>query len=110
MSRSTRRRRLGRRRLWLLAVAGVVLTALLYYKPLDSYFKTRGELARRTAEVRRLGAEKRLLERQLSLSASGSTLIRRARRLGLVKPGERLFIVQGIAAWRRAQRAVGASR
>jgi len=28
----------------------------------------------------------------------------------LVKPGERLFIVQGIAAWRRAQRAAGTSR
>jgi hypothetical protein len=26
--------------------------------------------------------------------------VREARRLGLVKPGERLFIVQGIDAWR----------
>jgi hypothetical protein len=27
--------------------------------------------------------------------------VREARRLGLVKPGERLFIVKGIAAWRK---------
>ncbi len=26
-------------------------------------------------------------------------LVREARRLGLVKPGERLFIVKGISAW-----------
>jgi len=31
----------------------------------------------------------------------GDQLIREARRLGLVKPGERLFIVRGIAAWRK---------
>ena len=28
-------------------------------------------------------------------------LVREARRLGLVKPGERLFIVRGIPAWRK---------
>ncbi len=28
--------------------------------------------------------------------------MREARRLGYVKPGERLFIVKGINAWRRA--------
>jgi hypothetical protein len=27
-------------------------------------------------------------------------LLREARRLGFVKPGEQLFIVRGIAAWR----------
>ena len=32
----------------------------------------------------------------------GATLVRGARRLGLVKPGEHLFIVQGIPEWRRA--------
>jgi cell division protein FtsB len=86
-------------------LAGAALTALLYYKPLDSYFKTKGQLAQRTEEVRRLAAEKRELERRLSLTDSGATLVERARRLGLVKQGERLFIVQGIAAWRRAQHA-----
>jgi cell division protein FtsB len=110
MAHSRRSRRLGRRRLWVLAVAGAALTALLYYKPLHSYFRTKSELAQRTAEVKQLAAHKHELERRLSLDDSGATLIRRARRLGLVKPGERLFIVQGIAAWRRAQRAAGTSR
>ena len=30
---------------------------------------------------------------------------REARRIGFVKPGERLFIVKGIVEWRRARRA-----
>ena len=110
MPRPKRTRRTGGRRLWVLAAAGAALTMLLYYKPLHSYFRTKGDLAQRTAEVRRLAAKKHELEKQLSLSDSASALVQRARRLGLVKPGERLFIVKGMAAWRRAQRAAHAAR
>ena len=49
-----------------------------------------------------LSARKRELEERLSEIRSGSTLVRGARRLGLVKPGEHLFIVRGIPEWRRA--------
>jgi hypothetical protein len=56
------------RRTRLLAFGGLVLIALLYWKPLRTY---------------------------------EHHLIREARRLGLVKPGEQLFIVRGIAAWRK---------
>ena len=91
-----------------LALIAVMLVGFLYYKPLRSYFGTRADLTRRSAEVRALRAQKRLLERRVALVDSGQDLIRQARRLGLVKPGERLFIVKGVAAWRRAQR-IGAS-
>ena len=37
-------------------------------------------------------------------SRARPTLAREARRLGLVKPGEQLFIVKGIPAWRAAKR------
>jgi len=99
-----------RRSRLLLLVVGGVLAAVLYYRPVDSYLQTRDALARRTAEVHGLEAEKRALEQRLAVTASGATLVRRARRLGLVKPGERLFIVKGIAAWRKAKRAVSKSR
>ena len=49
-----------------------------------------------------LTARKSQLEERLSEIQRGATLVRGARRLGLVKPGEHLFIVQGIAEWRRA--------
>jgi len=44
--------------------------------------------------------EKARLEHRIAQSATGGQLVREARRLGLVKPGERLFIVKGIPAWR----------
>jgi cell division protein FtsB len=91
-------------------VAGAVLAALLYYRPVHSYLKTRDSLAGRTAEVRGLAAEKQTLEARLAQSESGATLVRRARKLGLVKPGERLFIVKGIAAWRKSRQLVTTRR
>lgn len=54
----------------------------------------------RTAEVRLLEAEQRKLERRVSESAGPAALTREARKLGLVRPGERLFIVKGISQWR----------
>jgi cell division protein FtsB len=98
MLRRRRRRRLAR---W--AVLGLVLLlALLYYRPVRAYVETKRTLQARTAEVAMLTARKRDLEERLSEIRSGATLVRGARRLGLVKPGERLFIVRGIPAWRRA--------
>ena len=63
------------------------------------------ELAGRRADVRGLQAEKRLLEHELAISTSPAALELEARQLGLVKPGERLFIVKGIAAWERKHAA-----
>jgi cell division protein FtsB len=91
-------------------VVGAVLTALLYYRPIHSYLRTRDTLTEKKAQVRSLATENHALAGRLELAGSASTLVRRARKLGLVKPGERLFIVKGIAAWRKARRAAGDSR
>ncbi len=85
-----------------LALAGVALIAFLYSRPLKTYVETRRELAVRAAEVQRLDAERRMLERRLAGATSDTVLAAEARRLGLVKPGERLFIVHGIEQWRNA--------
>jgi cell division protein FtsB len=89
---------------WLVLLA-LALIAFLYYKPLRSYATRRTELAQRTTEVRALRVQKSELRRKVALADSGGDVLRQARRLGLVKPGERLFIVKGIGAWRRAQAA-----
>ncbi len=82
--------------------AGVLcLAAFLYYRPARTYFETRHALAKRSAEVQKLAAQKRRLERLVAASTSNAALAREARRLGLVKPGEQLFIVKGIAKWQR---------
>lgn len=95
--------RFGRRR-WtrLLALGVAVLLALLYYRPVRTYLNTRDTLRARTAEVNALAARKHQLETRLTEIEQGASLVRGARRLGLVKPGEHLFIVQGISEWRRA--------
>jgi len=87
-----------------LALLAIVLVGFLYYKPLKSYFGKRADLAQRRAEVDALRVQKAALERRVRLVGSGPELIRQARQLGFVKPGERLFIVKGVAAWKRAQR------
>ena len=46
--------------------------------------------------------EQKRLQTRLATVGTGDALVREARRLGLVKPGERLFIVRGIAAWRQS--------
>jgi cell division protein FtsB len=102
---SKRRKRVPRRRFfvrWL--VLGVfVFVAFLYSQPLRSYLETRDALAKRSSDVRSLREEKRLLQRQLTQGDTEEALTREARRLWYVKPGERLFIVKGIDAWRRAR-------
>jgi cell division protein FtsB len=79
----------------------LVLLALLYYKPVRTYIERRHALAGRTAEVRALRSERDRLRRRLTAVTSQAALTREARRLGFVKPGERLFIVKGIPLWRK---------
>ncbi|MDP9490934.1 MAG: septum formation initiator family protein [Actinomycetota bacterium] len=83
-----------------LAVGTIAVVALLYYRPLKSYVETRSSLEDRAAEVRSLRAERDELARRVAESDTPEALARRARRLGLVKPGERLFIIKGIDEWR----------
>jgi cell division protein FtsB len=103
MARSrARRRRSGRRLTRWIALGVVVLLALLYYRPVRAYIDTRHTLHARSLEVESLKTRKHQLEERLDEIRSGATLVRGARRLGLVKPGEHLFIVHGIPEWRRA--------
>jgi cell division protein FtsB len=81
------------------AVGAILLVGLLYARPLRSYLGTKQELAQRVADLRALKAEKRELQHRLADASTPEALQREARRLGLVHPGEKLFIVKGITAW-----------
>ena len=85
----------------LLALGGVVFVAFLYWKPTHSYLQTKKTLDARRADVQALRAEQTRLQKRLAEVGTTDQLVREARRLGLVKPGERLFIVKGIADWRK---------
>ncbi|MEO5574966.1 MAG: septum formation initiator family protein [Gaiellaceae bacterium] len=85
----------------ILATCGFV--AFLYYQPLASYLETRSALHERAAEVERLREERTRLQARLADSTTLTALTREARRMRLVRPGERIFIVKGVDEWRRAQ-------
>ncbi len=69
--------------------------ALAYVQPLRSYLAARSEVARSEAAVAALERTNRSLERRVEVAGTDEFVMREARRLGLVKPGERLFIIQG---------------
>jgi cell division protein FtsB len=92
---------LRRRPTRVLALAGVVLIGFLYWKPMQTYLRTSRELKARTTEVHALREERARLKQRIAQAGTGGQLVREARRLGLVKPGEQLFIVRGITQWRK---------
>jgi cell division protein FtsB len=98
---SRKRKRPPRSRLLLRwgAVGVFVLIGVLYFKPARTYLHTRNTVAARQAEVTALKQQHERLQRLVAASASDAELAREARRLGLVRPGEHLFIVKGIKRW-----------
>jgi cell division protein FtsB len=104
MAKPARRRRLRSQIVlrWL-ALGVTILVGLLYFGPVRSYVETRSTLDQRRAEVEALRRERTRLEQRLAASTRPEALLVEARRLGFVKPGERLFIVKGIAEWQRAR-------
>jgi cell division protein FtsB len=87
------------------AVVALAFVGLLYYRPLRAYVETRSSLASKSAEVRSLETENRKLQARLVASQGSPAIEREARRLGFVKPGEHLYIVQGIGKWQARLRA-----
>jgi cell division protein FtsB len=87
----------------LLAIGALALVAFLYWKPTHAYLRTKHDLQKTEAQVKALRKESNQLQRRIALADTDSELIRQGRRLGLVRPGERLFIVRGIDAWRHRQ-------
>ncbi len=98
--------RIGRRRLRLLWAIGIVgIAVYLYYRPISSYYETRNDLTARRSEVEALRLVRAELELRLVNSTTVDSLEREARRINYVRPGERLFVVKGIPAWRKARRS-----
>jgi cell division protein FtsB len=76
-----------------LAAAVLAAIALAYVPPLRAYWHARHQLAERREEVAALERTHRELERSVAEARSVAFVEREARKLALVRPGERLFIV-----------------
>jgi cell division protein FtsB len=84
--------RLGR--IALLCVLGLVL--YLYIGPTRSWISTWQEAKHRRAEVAELQARNRALRARRDELRRPSALEREARKLGMVKAGERAYVVTGL--------------
>jgi cell division protein FtsB len=96
MDRRTRIRwdRLGR---WaLIGVFAFVL--LLYVGPAARWVSTYRQAKEKRAEVASLRAENRTLRSQQAALQGASSLERQARRLGMVRAGEKLYVISGTGA------------
>ena len=83
-----------------LVLCSLGLVLVLYYRPVLSYLSTSKEAAARHSEVAQLRAQKQELEHKLALSTTQEEISREARRIGYIRPGERLYIVKGVEVWR----------
>ncbi|MGH3035727.1 MAG: FtsB family cell division protein [Gaiellaceae bacterium] len=104
------RRRTSRRRSrsalalrWIGALVLVVI-AVGYVQPLRAYRDAQDDVAGRQAEVDRIARANAELDERLAEAETTGFVEREARRLGLVKPGERLYIITGIDEWNRSRR------
>lgn len=75
--------------------------AALYVGPALSFWDARGEAAERRAEVEQLQEENRRLRARRAQLRDPAALEREARRLGMVRPGERAFVVKGLPGGER---------
>jgi cell division protein FtsB len=81
-------------RIGLLVVLGVVLA--LYVQHTLSYFATRSQANQALATVHQLTRANRMLEREQAMLHDPATIIRDARALGMIEPGERPYVITGL--------------
>ena len=82
----------------LLVLLGVLA---LYVNPVRSYWSTWRESKQRGTEVTKLEQENRRLTARKNELRDPRALEREARRLGMVRPGERAFVVEGLPRSKR---------
>ena len=81
-------------RVGLLVVFAVV--GLLYARQAISYLSVRSQAHQQNAIVKSLTRENAQLRRQATSLENPATIVKDARALGMVKPGERPYVVSGL--------------
>ena len=75
---------------------GLAAIAAAYVHPVRAYLSARATVAERKAEIASLERDQETLDHRIASTQSSAFVEREARKLGLVQPGERLFIVAGV--------------
>jgi cell division protein FtsB len=74
----------------------LVMILGLYVGPARSYFATRSQAAQKRQVVERLKHENGRLKARTRALKDPASLEREARRMGMVRPGERSYVVKGL--------------
>ena len=93
-----------------IGVAILLVVAVGYVQPIRAYQQAQDDVAARRAQVERMEQRNERLENQLDEAGTNEFIERSARRLGLVKPGERLFVVTGVDEWKRERQGRAGTR
>ena len=80
-------------RVALLVVLGVIV--LLYIRPVHHWIQQRSTAAHSRSDLRALQAEHERLSRRLHDLAGPGAIDRQARSMGMVKQGERAYVIEG---------------
>jgi len=83
----------------------LVAVAVGYVQPLRAYRDATADVAAQKAQIDRIERTNATLEQRIEETETPAFVEREARKLGLVKPGERLFIVTGVDEWKHERRA-----
>jgi cell division protein FtsB len=84
-------------RLKTLFIAGILTAVLIgYVGPVQAYIDQRSELAHQQATLAELEAKRDRLKKQTKASERPDVLEAKARDLGLIKPGERAYVIRGL--------------
>lgn len=80
-----------------LALLGVLAVIVLFYAaPLQHWFEQKRTAADHAAELQRLEAENVRLERRAGALTRPDAIEREARRLGMIKRGERPYVIENL--------------
>ena len=74
------------------------MIVLLYVPPIAHWVQQSGTAAREQAQLRELKAERARLRARLRDFSGPRALERQARRLGMVKAGERPYVIENVPA------------
>lgn len=83
----------------------LLVVAVGYVQPLRAYRDASADVATRQSEVERIARANVRLEQRIAETQTPEFVEREARKLTLVRPGERLYIVTGIDEWKQERRA-----
>jgi cell division protein FtsB len=85
----------------LIGLAVICAIAFAYVQPIRAYMDAKDDVAKHRAQRLALMRQQSALRHRLDLAETDAFVEREARSIGLVRPGETLYIVKGLQKWKR---------